>query len=165
MIPKIRNIMYATDLSKNSAYALAFAVDFARTHDAKIVILHAIEPFPAIVNIQGDREIEKQSYKKETERAEEGIKTHIDATCKKIEKQIGAPCTALVSKVLTPVGHPVEEILVNADAEECDIIVVGSHGKGFLKQTFLGSVSHAVLQRSRKPVFVVPVPSSIPGWD
>ncbi len=47
MIPKIKKILYATDLSKNSAYAFLFATDIARRHDAKIVMLHAIEPVPA----------------------------------------------------------------------------------------------------------------------
>ena len=37
--------------------------------------------------------------------------------------------------------------------------------KEVLKQTFLGSVSHGVLQRSRRPVFIVPIPSNITGWD
>ena len=43
MIPKIQNVLYATDLSKNSAYAFRYAVNTARKHDAKIHILHVIE--------------------------------------------------------------------------------------------------------------------------
>jgi nucleotide-binding universal stress UspA family protein len=39
----------------------------------------------------------------------------------------------------------VEEILKAVDEEGCDVIVVGAHGKGFLEQTFLGSVSSSVL--------------------
>jgi nucleotide-binding universal stress UspA family protein len=47
MIPKIQNVLYATDLSKNSAYAFRYAVNTARKHDAKIHILHVIEPISA----------------------------------------------------------------------------------------------------------------------
>jgi len=47
MMPKIKKILFATDLTKNSEYALQFAIDLARTHDAKIVVLHTIEPFRA----------------------------------------------------------------------------------------------------------------------
>ena len=36
MIPQIKKILYATDLSKNSSYAFLFATDMARRHDAKI---------------------------------------------------------------------------------------------------------------------------------
>ena len=47
MIPQIKKILYATDLSKNSAYAFYYAVDMAKKHDAEIVILHTLEPLPA----------------------------------------------------------------------------------------------------------------------
>ena len=46
MIPQIKKILYATDLSKNSSYAFLYATDIARRHDAKIVILHVIESIP-----------------------------------------------------------------------------------------------------------------------
>jgi nucleotide-binding universal stress UspA family protein len=44
MIPKIQTVLYATDLSKNSAYAFRYAVNTAQQHDAKIHLLHVIEP-------------------------------------------------------------------------------------------------------------------------
>lgn len=44
MITEIKKILYATDLSKNSAYAFFYAADMAKRHNAKIIILHAIEP-------------------------------------------------------------------------------------------------------------------------
>ena len=37
--------------------------------------------------------------------------------------------------------------------------MLGTHGKGFLKQTFLGSTAAKVLESTRKPVFIVPLPS------
>jgi nucleotide-binding universal stress UspA family protein len=52
-----------------------------------------------------------------------------------------------------------------ADEEHCDAIVLGTHGKGFLAHTFLGSVSSAVLHRTRKPVFIIPLPSEKTGPD
>ena len=97
----------------------------------------------------------------------EEIKERLQEFCKKTETQIGAPCVELVSKILVPLGHPVEEILKAADEEGCDVIVLGTHGKGFLRQTFLGSVAGSVLERSRKPVFVIPLPSEKTNidWD
>jgi nucleotide-binding universal stress UspA family protein len=44
MIPEIKTILYATDLSKNSSYAYLYAVDMAKRHNVKIVILHSVEP-------------------------------------------------------------------------------------------------------------------------
>ncbi|MGZ3559114.1 MAG: universal stress protein, partial [Thermodesulfobacteriota bacterium] len=60
-------------------------------------------------------------------------------------------------------GHPVEEILKAADEEQCSLIVLGTHGKGFLRHTFLGSVARSVLDRGRKPVFIVPLPHEETG--
>ena len=49
MIPQIKKILYATDLSQNSAYAFYYAVDLAQERGAKIIILNVIEPVsPAV---------------------------------------------------------------------------------------------------------------------
>jgi nucleotide-binding universal stress UspA family protein len=57
----------------------------------------------------------------------------------------------------------VEEILKAADEEQCSMIILGTHGKGFLKQTFLGSVARSVLDRAKKPVFIIPLPHEETG--
>jgi nucleotide-binding universal stress UspA family protein len=43
MIPNINKILYATDLSDNSAYAFRYAINSALKRDAAIVILHVFE--------------------------------------------------------------------------------------------------------------------------
>ena len=112
-------------------------------------------------------EMLKEAKKQEQKTDIEEIKKGLQEFCKRTEIQMGAPCVELVSKILVPLGHPVDEILNVADEEDCDAIVLGTHGKGFLKQTFLGSVAGSVLQRSRKPVFVIPLPSEKTNidWD
>ena len=169
MIPQIEKILYATDLSKNSAYAFFYAVDMAKKHNASIVILHTIEPIHQIYD-EGGIDIEsvlKKAKKREQEMDIEEIKKRLQEFCNKAETQIGLPCVELVSKILVPLGHPVEEILKAADDEGCDAIVLGTHGKGFLRQTFLGSVAGSVLERTRKPVFIIPLPSEKTDidWD
>ncbi len=155
-IPKIKKILYATDLSKNSSYAFLYAIDMARRHDAKIVVLHALEPLPKEVSFV---RVLQEAENKERREAVEQVRKLLTEFCKKAETHIGSPCVALVSKFLIPRGHPTEEILNATDKEGCDVIVVGTHGKGFLTHTFLGSVSKSVLHRARKPVFVAPLPS------
>jgi nucleotide-binding universal stress UspA family protein len=157
MIPQIKKILYATDLSKNSSYAFYHAINLARRFDAKITILHAIEPVPPYFEVYV-ADVAEKIEDRDRRRAIQHVQASLEAFCKKVEGQIGGPCLVLVSKTLVRVAHAVEEILRAADEEECDIIVLGSHGKGFLKQTFLGSVSRAVLDRSRKPVFIIPLP-------
>ena len=164
MIPQIKKILYATDLSKNSAYAYFYAVDMAEKNNAGIVILHTIEPVRHGLYSEGGIGIGienalKQAKKQEREMDIEEIKKGVRDFCGKMESRIGSSCVNLVTEVLVPVGHPVEEILKVADDEGCDVIVMGTHGKGFLRQTFLGSVACSVLERTRKPVFTIPLPS------
>jgi nucleotide-binding universal stress UspA family protein len=165
MIPQIKKILYATDLSENSSYAFLYAIDVAKKYGARIVILHAIEPVPAYVEVYGA--LTEEFRKEQHEEIIESMKNSLQVFCKKAETQIGSPCVELVSKILVPVGHPPEAILNAADKEGCDAIVIGTHGKGFLSHTFLGSVSSAVLHRTRKPVFIIPLPSKKKAvkWD
>ncbi len=169
MIPQIKKILYATDLTKNSSYAFYFAADLARKHDAKIVILHCIGSIPPAVYYEGGLAESNKTLRKikETEKEEEAaeIKKRLQEFCQKVETQIGPPCVDLVSDVIVREGYPPEQILSTADAEGCDLIVLGTHGKGLLKQAFLGSVARSVLERTRKPVFVAPLPSEKAGVD
>jgi len=158
MIPEIKKILYATDLSQNSSYAFLYALDMARRHDARIFILHAIEPIPR--HLLG---LQYQLKRRDDEM--ESIKNGLQNFCKKVEAEERAPCVGLISKIVVKIGHPVEEILNAADGESCDVIVLGTHGKGFLENTFLGSVSKGVLHRTRKPVFIIPLPSEEAGID
>jgi nucleotide-binding universal stress UspA family protein len=163
MFPQIKKILYTTDLTKNSLYAFYFAIDLARKHDASILILHCIGPVlhkssweVSFIDVPKLMEKTKQDEK---ERDIEEIKKEIQQFCQSAESRIGAPCADLVSEVIVKEGHTVEEILNIADTKECDVIVLGTHGKGWLKHTFLGSVANSVLERTRKPVFVIPLPS------
>jgi nucleotide-binding universal stress UspA family protein len=165
MIPQIKKILYATDLSKNSSYVFLYAADMARRADARIVILYVIESIPAYA--ESYTGITGEMKRKQQEETVEELKEHLRGFCKKAEAQIGPPCVELVSKILVSRGHPPEEILNAANEEGCDVIVLGTHGKGFLAHTFLGSVSNAVLHRTRKPVFIIPLPSEKTAidWD
>ena len=168
MIPEIKKILYATDLSKNSAYAFFYAADMAKRHDARIVMLHSVEPGHSLSYAGSMVEGLKESARREEhEKDLEEIKKGLEEFCKKAEPLAGHACVELVSKILVLLGHPVEEILKAADQESCDAIVIGTHGKGFLRQTFLGSVAVKVLERTRKPVFIIPLPSEKTdiNWD
>lgn len=53
------------------------------------------------------------------------------------------------------VGHPAEEIADAADRSKADLIVMGSHGHGALANLVLGSVTNAVLARTKRPLLVL----------
>jgi nucleotide-binding universal stress UspA family protein len=160
MIPQIKKILYATDLSKNSAYAFRYGLTMAEKYNAEIIILHVIEPIPAMakhyMKIYVDESKWEEKIEYEQDLAIERIKERLQEFCKH-ETQDVPQCLTQVTGILVRPGYPVEEILKAADEEDCSMIVLGTHGKGFLKQTFLGSVASSVLERAKKPVFIVPL--------
>ena len=161
MIPKINKILYATDLSKNSAYALGYAVSSAKRNDAEIVILHVIEVIDTNTwnmmaahlgqDILAEKEAERASYVKD--RIESRLKVFYD---KVRTEDPEFSDTKVAIEICT--GYPAEEILSVADKLNCDIIFMGTHGKGIVSQTFLGSMTKKVLRRTRKPVVIIPLP-------
>ncbi|MCA0987677.1 universal stress protein [Guptibacillus algicola] len=60
-----------------------------------------------------------------------------------------------VTKTMVLEGNPGEELVNYADENHCDLIVMGSRGLSGIKEIFLGSVSHNVLQRANCPVLVI----------
>ena len=160
MMPDIQKILYATDLSKNAAYAFRYAVYLAKKLDAEIVILHVVE------KISPDAQIALQAYLDIKDRKkifEERIKKAVDRIEKRLnifcEKELQGDPDSRDKVASTEVceGYPAEEILKQAEELNCDAIVMGAHEKGFT-HTFLGSVAKSVLRRSRKPTFIVPLP-------
>jgi nucleotide-binding universal stress UspA family protein len=134
MIPEIKKILYATDLGKNSLYASLYAVDMARKYDAKIVIVHSVEPFPnalyaysAVVGPRYLREDQKQRQEAELEE----IKKRVEEFPKRMDDYMGSSSSELISKVLVPLGHPVEKILEAADDEGSMRSCSGHTEKGF----------------------------------
>jgi nucleotide-binding universal stress UspA family protein len=165
MVPEIKKILYTTDLTKNSSYAFIYAADLARRRNAVIVMLHVVEPASQAFYTRSVLESTGKAKEQEQEAGLKELEKRLRDFCEKMESQVGFSCVELISKILVPQGYPVEEILKAAEEEDCDVLVLGTHGKGFLKQTFLGSTAASVLQRTQKPVFVIPLPSDSTTLD
>ncbi len=97
MIPQIKKILYATDLTKNSSYAFYFATDLARKHDAKIVILHCIGSIPPSLYYEGGFSDRNRVLKQIRAQGNEGdiaeVKKRLQEFCQKVEVQIGPPAS------------------------------------------------------------------------
>lgn len=59
-------------------------------------------------------------------------------------------------QVVTAAGDETSNILEIASADQIDLIVMATHGRGGLKRAILGSVTDAVLRRARCAVLVTP---------
>ena len=159
MFPEITSILFSTDLSKNSLYAFGYAVQLARQCKARITVLNVVEPAAGTLGdwVKADTENE------ELARSAKAIRSQLERFCEVIDPD--RTCIEFVSDVLASVGGPVETILNVAQQEDCDIIVVGKHAKGRLKNTLLGSVSRRVLDHASMPVVVISLPREDLDWE
>lgn len=153
MIPEIKRILYATDLSPNSAYAFLYTINSANKHNASIIILHVVEERAPFFD---EERLEKISEEKMAE-AMDRIRKRLKIFSDRVRKDDPESADRVVSIEVCQ-GYPPEEILRKADELNCDVIVMGTHGKGVIRHSFLGSAAQKVLRRVRKPVFIIPLP-------
>jgi nucleotide-binding universal stress UspA family protein len=126
--------LVAVDPSYAAVPTARRAVAFAKLLGSPLHALHVIDPPPAIAELSADwsREI--------------------------IERDIW-PIIPLIErgKVIRE-GVPIAAILDEAAAWRADVIVVGSHGKGWVDRLIIGSVTEDLLNNLPCAVLVVPVP-------
>jgi nucleotide-binding universal stress UspA family protein len=163
MIPRIKKILYTTDLTKNSAYAFRYAVNSAQKHNAQIYLLHVIEKLsPSVEGLLGLHMEQSQIKQLWLEKKEEQIK-RIHERLKEFAKrelQNDPETMDRLADIIVVEGDPASEILEKADELGCDIVVMGTHSHGIIAHTFLGSVAQKVLHRTRKPVYIIPIPEA-----
>jgi nucleotide-binding universal stress UspA family protein len=168
MLPSIKNILYATDLSKNSAFAFRYAVKLAKEMDAMVTILNILPMVDSAMEVAIITQMGEEKYYKLTEEktreAIEKIEERIRGFSVKELKEVECK-KEIISSIIVHEGDAVDEILKTAEDLSSDIIILGAHGKGILAHTFLGSVPQKVLRRSRRPVLVVPIPKDATDID
>jgi len=161
MIPKINKILYTTDLSPNSVYALRYAMNSAIKHDAGIIILHVFELVSttnrSMLDLYLGEDLRDKIFNERVSDTIDRIRKRLKIFCDK-EFNGDTEYANRVESIEVCEGFPAEEILKKADEFSCDAIVMGTHGKGLISHAFLGSTAKRVLRRTRKPVFIIPLP-------
>jgi nucleotide-binding universal stress UspA family protein len=145
---EIKKILFATDFSEGSSYALPYAVDMAKQYGAMLYLIHVIYdvaktagwyvPHASIDEIYAD-------MKKAAEA--ELAKTFTDDMrgLKDIERL-----------VLTGIPH--EEITRFAEEKRIDLIVLGTHGRRGIDRMLFGSTAEQVVRNASCPVLSVRLP-------
>jgi nucleotide-binding universal stress UspA family protein len=161
MLPDIKRILYATDLSENARHAFGYAASLANRYGAKIIVLHVIEDFSPSATLQlvsmfGEdkwKEIRKRQEKEVLETIRKRLETfYREAWPDMVDHDFAA------GDVVVKTGEPVNQILKQAEQTGCDVIVMGTHGQGMFAEALLGSTARRVVHRSRTPVLVVRLP-------
>ncbi len=134
-------ILVAVDGSDYANRALDIARELATKYGARLRVLHA---YPPISDLLGYGELERVA----AERTRVG-QTVLDAALERLQDSE----LDIRSELLE--GPEAEAILNVAQTRQCDLIVLGSRGRGRLEGLLLGSVSQKVIQHAHCPVLVV----------
>jgi nucleotide-binding universal stress UspA family protein len=112
----------------------------------KIFLLHAAEPNPVFVGYEAGPDVVRKQVADEYKREHRALQKMAAALRRKRRK-----ATAVLVQ-----GPAVKSVLESARKAKADLIVMGSHGHGKVRQILMGSVSAGVLKKSRVPVLLVP---------
>ena len=161
MIPNIKKILYATDLSENARYAFGYAVSIANRYGAEITILHVMEDLSPdamsrVTDILGEERWE-ELRKKNEQQIFDTIKRRLEKFCEDATEEF-SECPFITKDIIVTIGHPVEEILFQAENKDFDLVVMGSHGYGILADVMMGGTTRRVLRQCNIPVLVVRLP-------
>jgi nucleotide-binding universal stress UspA family protein len=141
-------ILVPTDGSELSANAVKAAVSLAKSLNASLVAVHVMPLFAAMVYPEAVMysALTQEDFNKETD--EEANKALAAASAE--AQSAGVTCKGVKNRF----DQPYLGILEAAKSNDCDVIVMASHGRRGVKALVLGSETHKLLTHSKIPVLV-----------
>ena len=143
-MPLFNRILIATDFSAFSARAVEVGAQLAATFGAKILIAHVYAP-PVVFVPDAVVPMSAADMQKMLDALHEGLAEDAASA-----RKLGA---AEVETALLE-GDPWHEIVRLAKDRQCDLVVIGTHGRGAVAHFFLGSVAEKVVRKAECPVLV-----------
>jgi nucleotide-binding universal stress UspA family protein len=165
MLPVIKTILYATGLGPGAPYVFRYALVLARQHQAKIVVVHGIEPLTQFGQSLVEQYISHDQSEEMHKKARESVKATLN---ERIVKLCSAECTdaqecqLLVSSIRVVDGYPAQVVLDAAKECDADVIVMGAHSHTAVGEVMVGSTTRKVLHSANQPVLVVKIPKKNP---
>jgi len=142
---RYERILVPTDGSDATREAVQQAVDLAAEHGATIHALYVVNS-ASFAGLPMDSSWENVSAML----SEEGSAALDDVT--ELAEERGVDVVRELSD-----GNPAREIVRYAEDEDCDLVVMGTHGRGGIDRLLLGSVAEKVVRSSTVPVLTVRV--------
>ena len=144
----MKQILYATDYSEPSQYALHFATSLARDSQASLLIAHVsdLQCYPV-----GELVDRKPGPSEEELRRLEAV----------VPDDASVPCEHRVICPPPSVDNvrPADEIVKLAKQENVHAIVIGTHGRSGLIHLLAGSVAESVMRQAPCPVVTIRRPN------
>jgi nucleotide-binding universal stress UspA family protein len=144
----IKTILLTTDFSDTAARAVEPAVALARRFGARLVLTFVEEDrLPPLV-------VEYMAVG-----VEDVLSQQVDRAKTRLEEFAAAQLSGVEDlELVIGVGTPHVEIVRLAEEKHADLVVIATHGRGFISHAILGSTAERVLRRAHCPVLVVREP-------
>ena len=143
---RLKKILFLTDFSWASDTAIPFVREIAERYEGKVIALHVAVPLNNMTPQSPSAAFESQ-------------KDFALAEMKKVEAQLAG----IPSQVVVTGGNNVWSVVRSMlQAEDIDLILVGTHGRTGLPKLLMGSTAEEIFRRSPVPVMTVG-PSVIPA--
>ncbi|MFL1453965.1 universal stress protein [Marinobacter sp. GN3S48] len=159
MLPKVKTIVYASDIAEGSRPAFRMAVEEAVRHGAHIIFLHAIESSVKEADEMVRDYLLTQVQLKHTSQLMDQYRLKIEQRISSfMESEI--PDDAKLNQppqVEVRIGKPDRVILKVAEESGADLIVMGDRGGSAASRLFLGSTTQKVIHQTSAPVLIVPL--------
>lgn len=144
----LKTILFPTDFSDYSMYALEYAVGFARQFRSRLVIMHVVDIFlydpayfaPYVPDQRAFDDFEKRARERIAEIAREKIPPGIEVET--VVKQ----------------GRPFAEIVREARERGVDLIVTATHGRTGITHVLFGSNAEKIVRHAPCPVLSIKHP-------
>jgi nucleotide-binding universal stress UspA family protein len=163
MLPKIKTILYATNLGEGAEQVFRHALGLAQQYDARIVIVKAAEPLStfgqSLVELHISHDTSEQMHKDAREQVKAAITERLHAFCL-AELARADEGEQRVAEIVVVDGQASDVILEQAKRIDADMIVIGSHRHSVIGEALLGTTTQKVLHRSTRPVLVVRINAS-----
>lgn len=143
-----KKILIPTDGSELSAMAAQAGVEFAKQTSAEVIGAYVAPEYQYPVSM----EIIPPNYP-----TEEEYDASVRKTAESYLAQIQTAATAAglrYTGVVAFSNRTAQKLVQVAQENDCDLIFIGSHGRGGLEQLILGSVTAKVLSLCQIPVLV-----------
>ncbi|MCX7817457.1 MAG: universal stress protein [Syntrophales bacterium] len=148
----IKTILLAIDGSSTSKKAAGYTLWLAKYLGAKVILLHVIDE-TLLRSLFGVAEgsTDRLVLAPVEENLKEGANIYLEEIEKEFKRE-NIHCEILICS-----GVPAAEIAREAERKQVDLIVMGTHGRGLIGATFLGSVAYGVIHHDAKiPILLVP---------
>lgn len=147
----IRKILVPLDGSKLAEKALPYAEAFAKSFDAELILVWALQPQPIVAMSDYGALSYAPMIDQEQQERQEAYK-YLSTLRDRVRQ------TGILTRIAVIKGQSVADAIVDIAAQEkVDFIVKTTHGRSGLSRWLYGSVATKVLQQAPCPIFLVRV--------